>query len=317
MSVKNGPSGATGLPNINDVIVYFQELQDDICQKFTEFDPGAVRLEDNWRHDSGGGGETRVFENGEVIEKGGVNFSHVKGDKMPKSASAGREPMAGLPFEAAGVSLVIHPLNPFVPTSHMNVRFFIVGSDTDDPVWWFGGGYDLTPFYGFTEDCEHWHTVARSACEQFDPSIYPVLKKQCDDYFYIEHRNEARGIGGLFFDDLNESGFLDTFRFVRAVGDSYLDAYMPLVEKRRNTPYTDVNRKFQLYRRGRYVEFNLVYDRGTLFGLQSRGRTESILMSLPPSVEWKYNWRAEPGSEEEKLADYFLVPRNWADMDSG
>ena len=304
-------------PVIDEVIAYFRQLQVDICTRFRLLDPDAEYIEDRWEHASGGGGETRVFSSGNVFEKGGVNFSHIVGEKLPESASAQRNAIAGLPFEATGVSLVMHPENPFVPTSHMNVRFFIAGRETDNPVWWFGGGYDLTPCYGVVEDCRHWHKVARDACDGFDSMRYVDFKQQCDDYFHIAHRNEARGIGGIFFDDLSQSGFENTFKFVRAVGNSYLEAYTPIVKNRQDTPYTPANREFQLYRRGRYVEFNLVYDRGTLFGLQSRGRIESILMSLPPSVSWKYDWQAQPGSEEQKLTDYFLVPRNWADLEIG
>jgi len=240
-----------------------------------------------------------------------VNFSHVMGEQMPPSATAARPELAGRRFEAMGVSLVIHPNNPFIPTSHANVRFFIAEKEGEEPVWWFGGGYDLTPYYGNDEDCEHWHQTAKDACSPFGDDVYPKYKKWCDEYFYLKHRNEPRGVGGLFFDDLNKLGFEQSFAFMQAVGSSFTKAYTPIVEKRKNTPFTDAHKQFQLYRRGRYVEFNLVHDRGTLFGLQTGGRTESILMSLPPLVRWEYNWSPEPGSEEAKLYDYYLQPKEW------
>ncbi len=268
-------------------------------------------VEDQWDHPGGGGGITRVIENGEVFEKGGINFSVIEGAALPEAASAVRRNIAGRPFKATGVSLVMHPRNPFVPTTHMNVRFFVSSPESDNPVWWFGGGYDLTPCYGFVEDCVHWHRTAKQVCDALGPLCYPKFKEQCDEYFFIPHRNETRGVGGLFFDDLNEPGFEKSFEFVRAVGSSLPDAYLPIVDARKGTGYTDRHRQYQSYRRGRYVEFNLVYDRGTLFGLQSRGRTESILMSLPPVANWVYNWNPPPGSEEEKLQAGFLKPRNW------
>jgi coproporphyrinogen III oxidase len=248
---------------------------------------------------------------GALIEKGGVNFSHVQGDSMPASATAHRPELAGRSYQAMGVSLVIHPLNPYLPTSHANVRFFVAEKAGEEPVWWFGGGYDLTPYYGFEEDCVHWHQVAFDACKPFGDDVYPRYKQWCDDYFYLKHRDEARGVGGLFFDDLNEGGFDRCFAFMQAVGNSYTDAYLPILERRRDTPWGERERAFQLYRRGRYVEFNLVFDRGTLFGLQSGGRTESILMSLPPLVRWEYNWQPDEGSAEQALYTQFLPPRDW------
>jgi coproporphyrinogen III oxidase len=298
-------------PSVDAVLDYFRDLQDRICARLAEADGGKGFHQDGWTHANGGGGRSRVLENGHVIQKGGVNFSHVRGESLPPSASASREAIAGKPFEATGVSLVIHPRNPYAPTSHMNVRLFVAGPDEAEPVWWFGGGYDLTPFYGFEEDCVHWHRTARDACAPFDQSYYPRFKKWCDDYFYLRHRDEPRGIGGLFFDDFNEQSFDHSFAFVQSVGDSYLDAYLPILERRAGLPYDDENVAFQHYRRGRYVEFNLVYDRGTIFGLQSGGRTESILMSMPPEVTWKYNWQPPSGSEEARLYREFLRPRNW------
>ena len=252
-----------------------------------------------------------VLRGGQVFEQAGVSFSEVSGDNLPASATAHRPELAGRSFRAMGVSLVMHPINPHVPTSHANVRFFIANKTGQEPVWWFGGGFDLTPYYGYQEDCEHWHRTARKACEGFDCDFYARYKKWCDDYFYIKHRQEARGIGGLFFDDLSQPDFETAFRFMRSVGDHYLPAYLPIVEKRKLTEYGEREKKFQWYRRGRYVEFNLVYDRGTLFGLQSGGRTESILMSLPPVVNWQYNFSPEPGTAEAELTEYYLQPRDW------
>ena len=289
---------------------YLLKLQDRICQEFELLD-GQSFQEESWERPAGGGGRTRVLEEGNLIEKGGVNFSHVFGDQLPPSATAARPELAGRSFQAMGVSLVIHPRNPFVPTSHANVRFFVAEKPGEDPVWWFGGGYDLTPYYPFMEDVVHWHQTARAACEPFGPQVYPQYKKWCDEYFYLKHRNEPRGVGGLFFDDLNEPSFEHCFAFMRAVGDSYMQAYQPIIEKRRDKNYGEREREFQAFRRGRYVEFNLVWDRGTLFGLQSGGRTESILMSLPPQVRWGYDWKPEPGSEEEKLYTNFLKDRDW------
>ncbi len=297
-------------PDIQAVKNYLLRLQDNICSGLGGLD-GETFTEDSWERKQGGGGRSRVLEEGSVFEKAGVNFSHVHGDRLPGSATAARPELAGRSFEALGVSLVIHPRNPYVPTSHANVRFFMAEKSGEPPVWWFGGGYDLTPYYGFEEDCIHWHGVARDTCRPFGDDVYPRYKKWCDDYFFLKHRNEPRGVGGLFFDDLNQWGFDQSFAFMRAVGDSYLKAYLPIVEKRLDIPYGERERDFQLYRRGRYVEFNLVYDRGTLFGLQSGGRTESILMSLPPLVKWRYDWRPEPGSAEAALYEVFLQPRDW------
>ena len=298
-------------PDIEAVKAYLLDLQKTICDALARSDGGEGFLEDDWQRPAGGGGRTRVLEGGRLFEKAGVNFSHVFGDALPPSASAARPELSGRSFQALGVSLVIHPENPYVPTSHANVRFFIAEKDGAEPVWWFGGGFDLTPYYGFEEDVIHWHRTAREACRPFGEEVYPRFKQWCDDYFFLKHRNEPRGVGGLFFDDLNEWGFERSFAFLRAVGDAYLPAYLPIVEKRRETAWGEREREFQLYRRGRYVEFNLVYDRGTLFGLQSGGRTESILMSLPPLVSWRYDWQPEPGTPEAELYDRFLVPRNW------
>ncbi len=261
---------------------------------------------------TGGGGRSRVLADGAVFEQAGVNFSHVFGAGLPASATAHRPELAGRTFQALGVSLVIHPRNPYVPTSHANVRFFVAEKPGAEPVWWFGGGFDLTPYYGFEEDCVHWHKTAKAACNPFGADYYLRFKKWCDEYFLLKHRNEPRGIGGLFFDDLNENGFKHCFGFLKSVGDHYVPAYLPIVQKRKATPYGERERDFQLYRRGRYVEFNLVYDRGTLFGLQSGGRTESILMSLPPLVKWRYDWKPAPGTPEAKLYEVFLKPRDWA-----
>lgn len=259
----------------------------------------------------GGGGRTRALENGPVIEKAGVNFSHVFGDKLPPSASLQRPEIAGRKFQALGLSWIIHPRNPYAPTTHGNVRFFIAEKEGEEAVWWFGGGIDLTPFYGFDDDCIHWHEQAKMACDPFDPDYYPKFKKWCDDYFYLAHRDEARGIGGLFFDDLNEGGFDRCFDFIKSVGDHFIPAYQPILKRRKDQTYGEQEREFQSYRRGRYVEFNLVYDRGTLFGLQSKGRTESILISLPPVVNFRYDWAPEAGTEEAKLYDYYLKPKDW------
>lgn len=298
--------------DINAVKTYLLALQDDICRQLAEEETsGQGFLEDSWDREQGGGGRSRVLEGGEVFEKAGVNFSHVFGDGLPKSATAHRPELEGRRFQAMGVSLVIHPRNPMVPTSHANVRFFIAEKEGADPVWWFGGGFDLTPYYGNQEDCVHWHQTAKAACEPFGEDVYPRYKKWCDEYFYLKHRDETRGVGGLFFDDLNEWEYEQCFAFMRSVGNAYIQAYRPIVQKRKALPYTELQREFQLYRRGRYVEFNLVYDRGTLFGLQTGGRTESILMSLPSLVSWKYNWQPEPGSQESLLHTDFLGARDW------
>ncbi|OQX10309.1 MAG: coproporphyrinogen III oxidase [Thiothrix lacustris] len=290
---------------------YLLALQDRICEELAAEDGGANFVEDAWERPGGGGGRSRVISNGAVFEQGGVNFSHVFGDTLPPSATAQRPELAGRSFQAMGVSLVIHPHNPLIPTSHANVRFFVAEKPGEAPVWWFGGGFDLTPYYGFEEDCTEWHQNAQAACQPFGEEVYPRYKQWCDDYFFIKHRNEPRGIGGLFFDDLNAWGFEKTFAFMRSVGDHYIKAYRPIVNRRKTLAFTETQRDFQLYRRGRYVEFNLVYDRGTLFGLQSGGRTESILMSLPPLVKWRYDWQPEAGSAEAKLYTDFLRPRDW------
>ncbi|MEQ8288409.1 MAG: oxygen-dependent coproporphyrinogen oxidase [Gammaproteobacteria bacterium] len=296
---------------IEKVKQYLLGLQDRICDALTDMDQGLQKTEDEWERPGGGGGRSRVMRNGNIFEQGGINFSHVHGDSLPPSATAHRPELAGRSFEALGDSLVFHPLNPYVPTTHMNIRFFAAEKEGEEPIWWFGGGFDLTPYYGFTEDAKHWHETAQQACAGFGDDVYARYKKWCDEYFYLKHRQEPRGIGGLFFDDLNEWGFEKCFRFMQSVGDHFLKAYMPIVEKRKDTRYGDRERQFQLYRRGRYVEFNLVYDRGTLFGLQSGGRTESILMSLPPQVRWEYNWQPERGSKEAELYEVFLKPRDW------
>ena len=297
----------------NAVKTYLLELQDAICTALEEEDGESRFREDSWEREGGGGGRSRVMEDGAVFEKAGINFSHVYGEGLPPSATAHRPELAGRSFQAMGVSLVIHPHNPYAPTSHANVRFFIAEKPDADPVWWFGGGFDLTPYYGFDEDCVHWHQTARAACQPFGEEVYPRFKRWCDEYFFLKHRNEPRGIGGLFFDDLNEWGFEQCFAFMRSVGDHYIPAYRPLVSKRKATAYGERERDFQLYRRGRYVEFNLVYDRGTLFGLQSGGRTESILMSLPPLVKWRYDWQPASGTPEASLYERYLQPREWLD----
>lgn len=303
-------------PDREAVESYLLGLQDHICSALEQVDGKATFFQDDWKREEGGGGRTRVLSDGAVFEQAGVNFSRVRGTRLPPSATAARPELAGRGFEAMGVSLVIHPRNPYAPTSHANVRFFIADADDGrDPVWWFGGGFDLTPYYPFIEDIHHWHRVAQDACSPFGDEVYDRYKKWCDDYFYLKHRQETRGVGGLFFDDLNEWGFDKSFEFMRAVGDNYTKAYVPIVERRHETPYEDRQRQFQLYRRGRYVEFNLVYDRGTLFGLQSGGRTESILMSLPPLVSWQYSWAPEPGSEEARLYDC-LKARDWLSLDA-
>jgi coproporphyrinogen III oxidase len=302
-------------PDIEAVKRYLRELQSNICDSLEQLDGKEIFRKDAWERPSGGGGLTRVMEDGEVFEKAGVNFSEVFGPELPPSATAARPELAGKPFHAMGVSLVIHPRNPYIPTTHMNVRFFLSGGADSDPVWWFGGGFDLTPYYGFEEDAVHWHRVARDAVLPFGDTLYPEFKIWCDKYFYLPHRKEPRGIGGLFFDDFNRLGFDDSFALVRSVGNHFLTAYLPIVERRRRHPFGEKERQWQMIRRGRYVEFNLVYDRGTLFGLQSGGRTESILMSLPPTVGWRYQARPEPGSREAELLDRFLRPRDWLQLD--
>ncbi|MDF1654262.1 MAG: oxygen-dependent coproporphyrinogen oxidase [Coxiellaceae bacterium] len=296
---------------VEEVEIYLKGLQDTICNALEELDTSTKFREDSWTRESGGGGRTRVLTDGEVFEQAGVNYSHVFGEQLPASASANRPEIAGASFQALGVSLVIHPMNPYVPTTHMNVRFFIAETEGMDPVWWFGGGFDLTPYYGFEEDCVHWHQMAKQACEPFGDDVYPRFKKWCDEYFYLKHREEARGIGGLFFDDVNEWDFDVSFNFMKSVGNHFLPAYSPIVKQRKDHQCDVQQKAFQLYRRGRYVEFNLVYDRGTLFGLQSGGRTESILMSLPPQVIWRYDWQPSDGSAEAKLYTDFLPAREW------
>lgn len=305
------------MTNVDTLAVkdFLLKLQESIVTRLAAIDPDVAIVTDKWDRDSGGSGISRVMSGGKVFEKGGVNFSHVFGKAMPASATAERPELAGRAFQAMGVSLVIHPLNPMVPTSHANFRLFVAEKEGEESVWWFGGGYDLTPYYGFEEDCVHWHRTAERACAPFGDNYYPDLKKRCDDYFFLKHRGEARGIGGLFFDDFNELGFERSFAFVQSLANSYLEAYVPIVEKRKDTNYTPEQREFQEYRRGRYVEFNLVFDRGTLFGLQSGvGRIESILMSLPPTVRWIYDWKPAPGSREEKLYTDFLPHRDWLQL---
>jgi coproporphyrinogen III oxidase len=299
------------MQNLESVKTYLLDLQDRICQQLSAIDGNSFK-EDSWQHKQGsGGGRTRVLADGNVIEKGGVNFSLVQGSQLPASATQKRPELVGKSFTATGVSLVIHPRNPFAPTSHMNVRFFIAGADTAEPIWWFGGGFDLTPYYGFQEDAIHWHQTAFDACAGLSEEAYPKYKKWCDDYFHLPHRGEQRGVGGLFFDDLNEPDFDTAFSFMQSVGDHYTKAYVPILERRKDTPFEDAHRAWQLERRGRYVEFNLVYDRGTLFGLQSGGRTESILMSMPPKVAWAYASQPEAGSAESELLDVYLKPKDW------
>ena len=300
-----------GKEQFEQVRDYLLGLQDTICTAFEDADGRARFHEDNWEREEGGGGRSRVMEDGAVFEKAGINFSHVFGDRLPPSATASRPELAGRSFQAMGVSLVIHPRNPYVPTSHANLRFFIAEKPDEAPVWWFGGGFDMTPYYGFEEDAVHWHRVAREACTPFGDTVYPAFKKWCDEYFYLKHRGEPRGIGGLFFDDLNEGSFSRCLSFLISVGNHYLPAYLPVVERRKDMDYGEREKDFQCYRRGRYVEFNLVYDRGTLFGLQSGGRTEAILMSLPPVVKWRYDWHPEPGSAEAELYNTFLQPKDW------
>jgi coproporphyrinogen III oxidase len=293
------------------VRAYLLSLQDRLCAAI-EAEDGARFREDLWERPEGGGGRSRVLAEGAVFEQAGVGFSDVFGAALPPSASAQRPDLAGRSFAALGVSLVFHPRNPYAPTTHMNGRFFIAEKEGSEPVWWFGGGFDLTPYYGFEEDAIHWHRTAREACAPFGPEVYPRYKKWCDEYFFLRHRGEPRGIGGIFFDDLNEGGFDRSFAFFRSVGDHFLPAYLPILRRRKDMPYGERERDFQLYRRGRYVEFNLVWDRGTLFGLQSGGRAESILMSLPPLVRWRYGWQPEPESPEARLNEEFLRPRDWA-----
>ncbi len=297
--------------DINRVKSYLLNLQNNICNALEDEESAVRFIEDLWERKEGGGGRTRVLSNGQVFEQGGVNFSHVSGFNLPPSATAKRPELANRKFQAMGVSLVIHPRNPYVPTSHANVRLFIAEKENASSIWWFGGGFDLTPYYPFEEDVIEWHRTAHAACEPFGEHVYKEHKQWCDDYFFLKHRNETRGVGGLFFDDLNEWGFERCFDYLKSIGDHYIKAYLPIVQKRKTTPFGERERDFQLYRRGRYVEYNLVYDRGTLFGLQSGGRTESILMSLPPVVHWRYNWQPEPDSPEHRLYERYLKPQNW------
>jgi coproporphyrinogen III oxidase len=289
---------------------YLVGLQDRIVAELERVDGRPFRR-DRWRRDEGGGGESRIVEEGSVFERGGVNFSRVEGERLPAAASAARPELTGRGFQAMGVSLVLHPRNPFVPTVHMNVRFLVATKAGSDPVWWFGGGMDLTPYYGFAEDARHFHSTCRDALAPYGAEYYARYKKWCDEYFYLKHRREPRGIGGIFFDDLAERNFDHCFALTRSVGEHFLPAYLPIVQRRKNHPYGERERAFQAYRRARYVEFNLVYDRGTLFGLQSGGRAESILVSMPPRAEWRYDWKAEVGSPEEALYKDFLAPKDW------
>lgn len=298
--------------NTSDIYNYLQKLQAKIIEAIELVD-GKTFLQDSWQRPEGGGGNSCLLEEGNVFERAGVGFSHVLGNKLPPAASVAHPEAAGRPWEAMGVSLVFHPRNPYIPTVHMNVRFFIAKAqnESEQDIWWFGGGMDLTPYYGFEEDAEHFHRTNKTALDAFDTSYYPRFKKDCDEYFYLKHRKEPRGIGGIFYDDFNELGFERTFDFHRAVGDAFLQAYLPIVQRRKDTPYGENERDFQAYRRGRYVEFNLVYDRGTIFGLQSNGRTESILLSMPPIVKWRYDWKPETGSAEAKLYTDFLIDKDW------
>ncbi|MSQ67628.1 MAG: oxygen-dependent coproporphyrinogen oxidase [Gammaproteobacteria bacterium] len=289
---------------------YLHALQDGICTALSALD-GQAFTEESWLRAEGGGGRSRVLANGGLFEQAGVNFSDVTGARLPPAATAKRPELEGCRFRAMGVSLVVHPHNPYVPTAHANVRFFLATRPDGEAVWWFGGGFDLTPYYGFDEDARHWHRTAAAACAPFGATVYPRYKQWCDEYFFLRHRDEQRGLGGLFFDDLNEWGFAQSFAFMRSVGDHFLPAYLPLAERRRQTPFGERERDFQLYRRGRYVEFNLVYDRGTIFGLQTGGRTESILMSLPPNVRWRYNWQPAADTPEARLSEHYLKPQNW------
>ncbi|MGI2072268.1 oxygen-dependent coproporphyrinogen oxidase [Shewanella baltica] len=299
------------VPDAAVVKAFLLDLQNRICAGLAKLDGQATFAADSWTRAEGGGGTSRVLTQGAVFEQAGVNFSHVTGAAMPASATAHRPELAGRSFEAMGVSLVIHPNNPYIPTTHANVRFFIAQKEGADPVWWFGGGFDLTPYYPFEEDVREWHQTSKDICAPFGDEVYPKYKKWCDEYFFLPHRNETRGVGGLFFDDLNQAGFDQSFSFMQAVGNGFLTAYAPIVERRKDTEFGERERQFQLYRRGRYVEFNLVYDRGTLFGLQTGGRTESILMSMPPLVRWQYAYTPEAGSPEADLYDNYLKPRDW------
>ncbi|MDG1249567.1 MAG: oxygen-dependent coproporphyrinogen oxidase [Gammaproteobacteria bacterium] len=297
-------------PHLAAVLSYLEKLQDSICSSISAID-GKDFIEDRWQREEGGGGSSRVLRDGHVFEQAGVNFSRVSGSELPKAATTQRPELAGCSFEACGVSVVFHPRNPYAPTTHCNVRFFIAQPEQGEAIWWFGGGYDLTPYYGFVEDAKVWHQQAQHSCEVLNSDCYDEYKAWCDRYFYLPHRQEPRGIGGIFYDDLNEPGFDKSFAFTQAVGNGFMQAYEPIIQRRKDTPYSEREREFQLYRRGRYVEFNLLQDRGTLFGLQSGGRTESILMSLPPLVRWEYNHQTEAGSAEEALYTTYLKPQDW------
>ena len=300
-------------PGPGPVLEYLLDLQDRICAGL-EGEDGSASFTSERLEDERGLARPRVLSEGDVFEKAAVHLTHSRGSALPAAATAQRPELAGAGFEAVSVSLITHPLNPYVPTSHMNVRFFIARPADREPVWWFGGGFDLTPYYGFEEDAVHWHRTARDACAKVDPDLYPRLKQTCDEYFFLPHRGEARGIGGVLFDDFDEGGFENAFHLQRSVGDAYLEAYLPIVRRRKELPCQEREREFQLWRRGRYVEFNLMYDRGTRYGVQSGRRIESVLASLPPLVTWRYDWTPEPGTPEARLADYFLVPRDWAEL---
>jgi len=299
--------------NTTPIKEYLLTLQNQLCEALSQEDGKATFHEDVWQRDEGGGGSTRIIENGDLFEKGAINFSHVFGKTLPESATASRPELTHCKFEAMGISMIFHPDNPFVPTMHANLRLFVAETKTKGTIWWFGGGLDLTPYYGFEEDCKHWHQTIKKACDTFNDNCYDEYKKWCDEYFYLKHRQEPRGIGGIFFDDVNNGDFESCFAFIKNLGDSFLEAYQPILQKRKNTPFTLQHKHFQAYRRGRYVEFNLVYDRGTLFGLQSNGRTESILASLPPNVRWEYDWRPQPHTPEAELYEKYLQPRHWCD----
>ncbi|MFM7482169.1 MAG: oxygen-dependent coproporphyrinogen oxidase [Candidatus Methylopumilus sp.] len=298
--------------NSNIVYEYFNNLQIKIVETLQLVD-GKNFINDSWQRKEGGGGTSCILENGNVFERAGVGFSHVLGDKLPRSASVAHPEAADRKWEAMGLSLVLHPKNPYAPSVHMNVRFFIAKKEGLEDIWWFGGGMDLTPYYGFDEDAIHFHQTLKTMLDLYDKKLYSKFKKNCDEYFYLKHRNEPRGIGGIFYDDFNQLGFDKSFNLNKSVGDVFLNAYLPILQRRKDTYYTEKERSFQLYRRGRYVEFNLIFDRGTLFGLQSNGRTESILMSMPPMAQWKYDWKPESGSKEEKLYTYFLTNKDWLD----
>jgi coproporphyrinogen III oxidase len=309
MSNLTIPSGTVDVPAAR---AWFVALQEAIVARLEAVDGKPFRR-DEWRRAEGGGGVSRLLEDGNVFERGGVNFSDVRGTRLPPSATASRPELTGRAWEALGVSLVLHPVNPYVPTVHLNVRMFVATKAKAAPVWWFGGGMDLTPYYGFVEDAVHFHRTCRDALAPFGAVLHPRYKKWCDEYFFVRHRKEPRGVGGIFFDDLADGGFERCLALTRSVGEHFLPAYAPILERRKDHPYGERERDFQAYRRGRYVEFNLVWDRGTLFGLQSNGRTEAILMSLPPVVKWRYDWKPEPGTPEARLYDEFLVPKDWAD----